>query len=1052
MRWRNNVLYASRRRYVFKHRIHNCGRVGAATVVVFARRIVFIEENGDILKYPTKKIRTSGFTHTGVVYSEGLDSSLLHLPHPYGNLQCLKLVDHPFVIIPSSKERICLFYRVAHTGKQYVEIHRGAWPRLHSQMRAEVLYSVQAMALHHRRLLFLANSVLHICALSRALPGAPARTDTSASLHPAGIVSDAGQGPEAAGDRTGKQRSMKMLSISAHSEYPVACRHVHSISPFNTKSGVVTLVNGCHVIDEQGVVLRMCCENEGAAKHQLTETGRRYARAIRRKGAGRYAPLPFAYQTKGEQLVSRCLPPEKNGIYLRSRLENPDVPTEALLVKCVYALNLDELEFLCRSLEVSVQMIRSPRTFRSEVFDALVCRLLVTHPRFAYLFSLLSLHTRIPDVHTYALIRYREKLVEKSKNAGYAMIREDRRAQTAQPKQGVDLSIAPSLEDFEHVERMPERMKNANSIAECKELLSGKTVADFGFNEYDTENRRRKAFITGMLASVGRGVFLLNRNVQANILHVPYLKVHLKKSNNVVSLYPLTDWEKLWPSFHNAVAVALSIPNRPFVSTTHLDKITPQALLGLAGAIFGLGVKESICPNKLSLGERMILARSLLITLSRSYESLLIAATILGNAFILRGTGERKLANILWYNLKSKEATSVLLMWSVLALGILNARRNDLFAKQILVSYMQRRGVISQTGAVIGGEVHKKTSYYDKFHRLASAFAISYICAGCHIKEYMRLPDRTCEIFVNGVTYMYTGLEKIAILLDEKPANSLPVNRFYSELFKVLVRNDAGYKDTFAAAYASPHTLEEAHALAGKILGLAILRIPEEGERADEFFVSDITMLVYTLERQKSVPHVLMDYVLLGACLVLNSTGDLRILSACRRLLEVTEHVEQLNEIVDYSVCAREYIVQFGARFGRKQHVKMCLSLLAPSCGSMRVDKSPMSIAFLLTSFYVEQPITPEDQDAFQVVRHFYLLCLVAVGDRHEEKRPGCSPSEKLRQTLASLPPEDAKVALDVLCSYFESNPSAALDPDAIEETIEETYGRFGSQPMGCFE
>ncbi|OAG31672.1 hypothetical protein NEDG_00147 [Nematocida displodere] len=1030
MRWKKKVLQTTKRKYTFEHSIVDCGKVEEATVVVFKKMIIFIEKDGEMVKYPTQTIRTSGFLKSGVVFSEGRSRVLQHMSHPHNPILKLTPSKCLYRVVATDRAQFCIRYRDRAANAAYVEVFRGLFPEMSRVFVRQVPEAVCGAIVKGNRLVFTTLEGVYQGTLTNKNKEGP----SSQGVLPGSVIV-----PPGALAAENSPQAKKHLYLARETFHRVDGESLSSAVALSTNHGLLLLLNGAEVVCGTGKVfsLKDLPKTQPNPYQQITLTGLRQVGDVSRGYKTKSISNFFDYGTPGARAFAYFLPWRTRARILQARARE-GTAEEALFVREIDRLTEKEVLRVAEELEKYIQSIKRPSTLKSPIFLAMFERLQTLSPRHAYLFFMLAPLADPKKVFPYELLFYNQALLYTSKNPGYAVVRADLQEKEKKKEDGSLLQIVHTLEDTEYIREVPLRMKNVSVIEECKGLLSGQLVGDFVFDEYDTENRRKKAFVFFMLASVGRGVFLFRRNLQASIFQVPKLKVFMKKNNNVVALTALSDCDNIWPSFHSAVAAALTVPNRPFISTMHLERMTQKSLMCLGGSIFGLGLKESFSANALSLNEKRTLTRTLLLSLSRCSDNLLIGATVLGNAFILRGTGDKNLASIISYNLKAKESGSVLLMWSVFALGVLYMGKNDLFAKQTLISYMERKGVISQQTAT--PEELAKTLYYDRYHALAAAFSLAYICSGCAMREYLRLPNRTCEIIANGLSHVGTRQEKIAGLIEESSPKATPVNRFYSSLFQVLIMEKDNYQETFDRAQAMNFSLESAYDVAGCIFGHGILRIPtEKGSDDHEEFVAAITLLLYSLERRSDVPSVVLDYTLLASCLALNSTGDLRILGACKRLLLRGRSIEHLQATTDYSPFAGEYREQYGLRYGRLQHIKMCLSLLVPGCGTMRICKSPHSIALLVSSFYVEHPITPEDQDAFQVLRHFYLLSLEPCEETEDEAQ-GVALSQRLLKALKDSPPEDVKVALDIIGSYFENNPSHAFGPNVLEYAIERMY------------
>ncbi|KAI5188466.1 hypothetical protein NECID01_0097 [Nematocida sp. AWRm77] len=987
MQWRKNVLRIRAKKYVFEHSVQNCIKTQKGLIVVFRDSLLFIEKSGEMTSHPAPgRIQTSAPFQEGVVFSVKKTRALYYLSHPYGVPEEMP-VHRTFRIADGNRHQLALVSR--RKSGLCLSICRGAQFGVFStctQRLPEV--PVKVVLRKNKCAVVFADSILFL----------------TLSMHGTKLVS------------------------KRHVLYPAP--HVHGVARLSGMRGLLLLINGADVFHKTGHVASL-----GRAREErercCTPYGLQQIQNVHRGYVFNQVKSLIRYTHMCEKLFSQALPCRLHTRILRAHLKGEGPSLGELFACAVEQLAVNEVVQVSRRLERRVHLAASVQGVKSSLFGKLAQRVGNASPRHAHLFSLLSSGEHSPELYTYELLPFQAQMVARSRNVGYSVVRADQQAKEQERARKLQISCVYVLEDPEHIREVPQRMQNALAIAECKELLSGATVGDFLFDEYDTENRRKKAFVFLMLAAVGRGVFLFERNLQANVFELPLLKVFVKKSNLVVCLNALSEWEHMWPSFHNAVACALSLPNRPYISTASLSSITPKNIMELSGSIFGFGLKEGMDPARMSLPEKQVLAKSLLLTLSQSYDTLLIGATVLGNAFILRGTGDKRLSSVLWFNMRAKDSGSTLLMWSALGLGVLFMQRSDLFVRQVLTEYIGRRGVLPSTP-------EGKASYYNKYHRVAGAFALACIEIDAPIKEYIRLPDRTCEIILNGLLHTGTRSEKVFHLLSEHSPSASPLNRFYSALMQGLVMGCKEYVEVFKDAL-RPMEVEQAYHVAGKVFALGLAHVPGN-DKPCSAFVSDIILLLYSLEKRKDVPSIVLDYVLLAGCLVLNSTGDLRLLGVCKELLSSLKAVECLEKIVDYCPCSGEYREQYGMRYGRIQHIKMCLSLLAPGCGALRIVPSPLSVVFLVAGFYAEFPISPEDQECFQVIRHFYLLAFSPAKDVESEKLREASAVQKFYTQLKASAPEDIKLALDIVSTYFEANKAQAFEAPVIESMIEDLY------------
>lgn len=1011
MQWKGRVLYADRRRYVFKQKIRNAGKTSAYTVAVFKREMLFIEKSSEMIRYSTGKICTSGFLKSGVVYGESKKRTVKYITHPYSIVKSIDVGTDCFYICATDKNHFCIIKEKE--DKCILEIYADAPPQSKRILQLRVPQETLYVVLRHRRLAVATADDITMYLLRK--------DNLTGALHV-------------------KKKKSCMLNVPIESLHAVDIGRVHLI-----------LVNRNYLVDGDGIILQL---NQMSTEEKLMQIKHSSLTQIEMLSHGykltnihRF----FQYDTKGQEAFAKSLPWQARMRVHRQKNICPEIPLDYLFQQVISNLSSDKLLTTAMYVERYIHIVRFSSMLESPLFFELYKHLIQFSESYAQLMLLLAPEKYLvlePDIFMYNLVPYNNIYAKHSKNIGYAFVHADIGGEEKIGQLFIDRQIAHTLEDPEYIRRVPPHMQSTNAIAECKEMLSGYRVGDFPFDEYDTENKRKKAFIFSIISSVGRGVFLLNRNQYINIFQIPIMKVFLKKNNSMITISSLNEYDKIWPSFHFAVSTVLSVPNSPFISTKHIEVFTMKEIMSLAGSIFGMGLKYAQQNKKLTTKERASLVKMLLLSLSRSNNRILIGAAILGDAFIMKGLGDKKLTDIIQYNLKMPKISSAMLMWNVFGLGILFMGQNDLFAKNLLLEYMERKGVISCAGE----NDSMRTLYYDKYHRIAAAFSFAYICIGHSSLPYIRMPDRTCEIIVNGLMHMNTKTESIIALLNENGPKATPVNRFYSSLMQILVEHDfdsstncslsADFTQWQLICTRGSISIEDAYAAAGAIFAYGILHIPKNN-RPCEAFVEGMKNVLYMLERKPELPSIILDYSLLAACLALNSTGDLCILAICRRLLSSLQSISHLKTIVEYSSFAGEYREQYGMHYGRIQHIKMCVSLLAPACGWMCVSTNPQAIAFLITSFYVEYPILPEDQDAFQVIRHFYTLSLVPKTLEEEEGKSGIALVNALKSKLAKTPKREIKVAIDIITTYFENNESYVFPPNLLEETVEEIYSLY---------
>lgn len=1038
--WRKHRVHFNQAVYEMADRVQNCGSIGDTLVAVARRRIAFVDRCGECAGAIVKDVHLSGFVKNAVVYVERGESIIKLMTHPYEHVRELPLHDAAPCFLCCSRHYFCIGYVQGKNRGTRIEIYRQEESR--PSRPAYVCDTEEAITsafFSGSYLVTVSRNGLKIQRLVRV------RTGEGEVLMDVG-----GRGAQRYRFKGRTKLGIDIVRDTKHSAMFVVNKRfvVHGTKViFDLKRGREREQRAC-ALTPRAHALLMDTKSRHNCIHSFVRHRKRTQRLF-------MDALPEKHQ---QRVYEEYFREAAAGTLTCSRLN-------ALLTRELVAISelgrrRREFAQMVLRIRLAVKKSRDVSRFKSVMFTKLaeLCRLRDMGIESVF-FMLLSPRYDVAQIYPYCVAEYDEGLLDKAKGLGYSIIREDirlgkrKRGEREFPLDSTHrvtkYSSIRSIHyctDFEHVHRTPGRFRNSDVLEQCKATVSGNTVGDFPFNEFDTENRRKKAFVFYSLAAVGRGALLLNANARVSILQIPRLKVYVKKNNNVVALSSLYEADEAWPSFHNAVSCTLTIPNRPFVSATHVEKFNVRTLMCLGGTIFAIGVKEHLNRRKLSATEKDKMMKSLLLSLCKSRDSLLIGSAIVGNAVILKGTGDKKLSSIIKYNLGTKNPNNILLQWSIVSLGILFCKTGDTFAEQTLLECLGRRGPIQQVPRENSKE-GLRTVYYDKYFRLCCAFSLALVLLEEQKRRapFVRMKDRTCELIVNGILFMQSGSEKACKFLEGYP-RSTPYDLFYSALARgfVMYDNDYdGFIQEVEALSASALSAAQAHSLAGRMFYYGIRNIP--GKKAPrKRFARKVFALLERLDENEQMPDVLFDYTLLALALALNSTGDSRVVSVCKNLLSASQKIDNLVEISDYSAYTGEYRSQYGLRYGRVMHIKMCLSLIAPGCGRYRVKKTKSSIVFLLMSFYVDRPIFPEDQSGFQMLRHLYVLSFQKIREHKSRKRRDGQVAEEVHGALQGMSLRNKKVVFDTLATYYESHPSNIFGANVLERMMYDFY--FGEE------
>lgn len=311
-------------------------------------------------------------------------------------------------------------------------------------------------------------------------------------------------------------------------------------------------------------------------------------------------------------------------------------------------------------------------------------------------------------------------------------------------------------------------------------------------------------------------------------------------------------------------------------------------------------------------------------------------------------------------------------------------------------------------------------SWVDEYYRLCAGFSL-YLVG----HTWASIDDRLVEVVYNGLTFFNTKNRFVLKRLRRGKYDRME-EIFYSSFFSRGVMG--GYEDV--SEFGKNMTPAEIYRKAGEYfyIGVSSVVLEEDAEahgvpggcRSGESRVSRgnkmVELCLAAEEAMKANPDYkfLFDILLISAALLFNGTSNADVLRIARRQLLKVGKLGNLEKIVDF--VEGRYETQYGLRYGDYIRYKMCIGLLF-------VQLQRNSLFEIVSSFYVNFPLTTTDQRAFQIYRH--LLVTKAEKVRRQTSNNIGLDIESPSACAGEMCKKDRMIFFDALCRHLEGGGAA---------------------------
>ncbi|KAM0678761.1 hypothetical protein BDAP_000544 [Binucleata daphniae] len=576
------------------------------------------------------------------------------------------------------------------------------------------------------------------------------------------------------------------------------------------------------------------------------------------------------------------------------------------------------------------------------------------------------------------------------------------------------------------------------SIDEVDNLLNENQIGVFLYDENDLEKKRKIAFVNKICANIGKSFYTYKTCKIASTMRIKNLKIKIKSQQ--IETAEIEKIYKNWPdlffmcnkmleehkleinNLQNIFHIEDVIQENYKHNTTKNNDSTSKVSIPfskfdhdflLAGALFGMGLRGEIT-------EQMYLHYYF------STKDVVVFAIIIGYCISIKGSKQMCVYETLKSNITEND-TYLCKIGSILGLGFLFYESDRKDIAQILVNECNANGVFTSDS----NRNHKK--YYDEFYRYFSVFSLSLTYK--NDLKFVSLNDKMCELLLNGLVFIGTRNKRILYEL-KRNEDAKYEELFYSSLFLELCMLETDSLSIINEININSMTLSDAYKLSGKIFYIAFKELKDilDGiTRNVELYNKLLELCLIAEEKMQENENLrlIFDYLLITLSIIQNGTCDLNVLRILRRLIKQSENSKFLDtkEFFSLSSCKDEKV--FGLLYGQTVKYKMCLGILCLGKGTKKFRFSKNMIRNTIISFFINFPLTPADQEYFNILRYF--ICF-DIADNNESKQKneknavlyknsiGSDLEECFTANFNEMNKYNQKISLDVLCDYFEKN------------------------------
>lgn len=602
-------------------------------------------------------------------------------------------------------------------------------------------------------------------------------------------------------------------------------------------------------------------------------------------------------------------------------------------------------------------------------------------------------------------------------------------------KKGEILRGTKPVRSIRRLCKIAERHFGDPRMEEVVSLFDEKPIT-FEIDEYDLENKKEKGYILRMVSNIGRAYLFCGLGAIKNRYNPEQLKFPIYKNGELSEIEIKESGWADWPTFNYSVYRGCGLSSCDEVTHDFIEaRILGFTSTGVgnefevAGRVFAFGLQGRLGEIHPQSVAQLVIPR----------HPVLSMAILAGTGISHIGKRDDVLGKMYLHYLKSSQPLYIH-VGCIVGLGMLYAGSGNILVKNVLREEANREGVFRDEQHNRGNKI-----WYDYTYRVMASLSISilYMKTSLDVFRFIKLKDSLCELLANGIVLFGSKQMRFRNKLRRSDA-SKPEEVLYSELFSLgLEMNenlDAIVEEVRKRAVNA--SFYELYRLSGRMLYVSVYLLYKgiSLDLSGGLFkaILDVCLLAERSMKSNDELKILFDTSLVSLSLISNSSCNLDVIRILRRQIKATETGKSLSEQADFfftsSRCKQE--AQLSMRYGDIERYKLCLGIVACGMGNLKITTSFHLVFDVIYTFFTCFPISPMDQEYFNMARYFLLLSLKAnpEGFRNTTnylKQGNKGSKRRLRKDMSRInktflkeyseaSDADKKFVIDVLTDFYE--------------------------------
>ncbi|ADM12436.1 uncharacterized protein Eint_101110 [Encephalitozoon intestinalis ATCC 50506] len=572
-------------------------------------------------------------------------------------------------------------------------------------------------------------------------------------------------------------------------------------------------------------------------------------------------------------------------------------------------------------------------------------------------------------------------------------------------------------------------------IEEVISLFDEKPII-FEIDEYDLENKKEKGYVLRKISNIGGAYLFYGLGVAKEEQSPGQLRFPIYKNGELGEI-EIKDPEWMnWPMFNYSVSRSCGLSSFDEISHDFIEsRILEFTSTGegnefeVAGRIFAFGLQgrlEGVHPQK--VGE-FITAKYPVVSM----------ALLAGMGMSHLGKRDDLLGKMYLHCLKSPQPLYIH-AGCIVGLGMLYAGSGNVFIRNVLSSEANKKGVFGDEQYNKGNKI-----WYDYTYRVLSSISLSmvYMKTSLDMFKFIELEDSLCELLTNGIVLFGSKQTRFRSKF-KRSDTSTPEEVFYSELFLLGLEMNEQLDSIIeeVAKKSRAASFYELYRGSGRLLYVSLyllykgIKVDLEGSLFKS--ILEVCLFAERAMRENDEFKILFDASLVSLSLISNSSCNLDTIRILRRQIKATETGKSLGEQTDLfftsSRCKQE--AQLSMRYGDIERYKMCLGIVTCGMGTLKIASTFHLVLDVISTFFICFPISPVDQEYFNMTRYFLLLSMKENPEGFKStvkylKETNKRSRRKLRRDMSRInkiflkeyseaSDADKKFIIDILTDFYE--------------------------------